>query len=298
MLNSIGFKGNASIYKNGKNVFNYSTATTHDTSYLINSVQKPFTAAMLMQEVKNNRINLNDVLSKYYSNISNSNKITILQLLEMKSGLSFTGSAYSTNPFISDENNIEYDAKYIKFNPLKYNKWDYEDINYIILGHILEKISGKSYQELFIDSFIKKLPLSNTGFALDTQPQLKKINFIEEKQNNIDLYDMHGSIGAAGIIMSNNDLYTSLKSLLNGDVLTSSESNTIYNLSNVNGNYRGGFYSYHGFLASNGGGYHYNTFVRISKDGKNAFIMQTNSGHSWSKESSTAYKIYHKVFDK
>ena len=295
-LDAIGFKGNASIYKDGKNVLNYTTANNSNTSYLINSVQKPFTSTLLMLAVKDKKINLDDKLSKYYPNISNSDKISIMQLLEMKSGLKYTGKSYSTDPFISDEKNIEYDSKYITFNPLKYNNWDYEDINYIILSHILEKVENDSYQNLFKKNFIDKLSLKESGFALDPSSELEKINFVKEKQNNIDMLDMHGSIGAAGVIMSNDDLYKTLSAILSDDYLNSSDRNTIFNLSNVNGNYRGGFYNYHGFLASNGGGYHYNTFVRISKDGKNAIIMQTNSGHSWSKESSVAYKIYHQMF--
>lgn len=249
-----------------------------------------------MLAVKNNKINLNDKLSKYYPNISNADNISLMQLLEMKSGLSYTGKSYSTNPFISDERNIEYDTKYIVFNPLKYNKWDYEDINYIILSHILEKVDKDSYQNLFKKNFIDTLSLTESNFALASPNELEKIHFIKEKQNNIDLLDMHGSIGAAGVIMSNDDLYKSLAALLSDKYLSSSERNVIFNLSSTNGNYRGGFYSYNGFLASNGGGYHYNTFVRISKDGKNAFIMQTNSGHDWSKESKVAYKIYHQMF--
>ena len=84
-INRLGIKGSVLVTSNMKPVLNYATNNSTDTSYLINSVQKSMTAAMVMREVQKGKLSLKDKLSKYYPNVAGAQKVRISNLLDMTS---------------------------------------------------------------------------------------------------------------------------------------------------------------------------------------------------------------------
>ena len=290
ILNNYNFLGNATIYSNGERLWNYTTANTLNTSYLINSVQKSLTAGLLMQQVRDGKISLTDKLSKYYSEIPNSDKITIMNLLEMTSGLSQVGNL-GTHPFVSDDANVLQVIKSIIYNKNNFDKWNYQDVNYVIISHILEKITDRSYESLYDDMYVKRLRLTNTHFMWSNNKD------IAPKKRKFDMDETHGLLGAGSIAMSNDDLYKVISSLLNGTLLSMDEKKLIYAPGNNSTSYRGGLYNRERYYSSNGAGYGYYSFIRISKDGKNAVVLQTNSGKNYSESRDNAMKIFNLIFD-
>ena len=145
MLNSFGFKGNATFYKDGKRIWNYTTEGNIDSAYLINSVQKAYTGVMVMNAVNEGKLSLDDKVAKFYPNVPNAGNISILNLLEMTSGLSEQGS-FGNNPFKNDDDNAQKTIQDMHFDDQSFNKWNYQDVNYVLLSHILEKATGRSYR--------------------------------------------------------------------------------------------------------------------------------------------------------
>lgn len=92
--------------------------------------------------------------------------------------------------------------------------------------------------------------------------------------------------------MSNDDFYKATSSLLNGDLLTAEERDTIFDKAEAKGHYRGGFYNSGKYYYANGAGYRYYTFIRISPNGEDAVIFQTNKGREWAKSKGMSNKIY------
>ncbi|MDE7057020.1 MAG: penicillin-binding protein, partial [Lactobacillus sp.] len=60
--------------------------------------------------------------------------------------------------------------------------------------------------------------------------------------------------------------------------------------------YRGGLYTKDGYYQANGAGYNYSSFIRISKDGKNAVILQTNV-NQYQECNDNATAIYNMLFN-
>ena len=79
-----------------KPVLNYATNNSTDTSYLINSVQKSMTAAMVMREVQKGKLSLDYKLSKYYPNVDGADSVKISNLLDMTSGLDLQQGLFSS----------------------------------------------------------------------------------------------------------------------------------------------------------------------------------------------------------
>lgn len=283
------FKGHVTIYTNGKQAYSATTANHASSAYLINSVQKALTAGMLMQQVNKGKIKLTDKVAKYYPKVPHAKKITILQLLRMTSGLTQKGSL-GTRPYKSDSANARKTIRSLRFNKKYYNKWHYADVNYVLISHILEKVTHKSYEKLFAQTYTKPLKLKNTRFIWHKHKNVaspaRKINYPE----------VHALLGAGSVAMSNHDLYRALSSLLNGKFFTFEQMKQLYHPGNSKSHYCAGFYNYAHYRGSNGADYGYYTIVRISKDGKNAVIFQTNRGKGFGTWKSRATKVYKKLF--
>ena len=111
-IDHVGVKGSVLVINHGKVLLNYATDNKPDTSYLINSVQKSMTAAMVMHEVEKGKLKLSDKLAKFYPNVEGADSVKISNLINMTSGLDLqTDQQLGTPEFISDEENIKHDAQ-------------------------------------------------------------------------------------------------------------------------------------------------------------------------------------------
>lgn len=88
--------GTVSIFKNGNEVYNKSFGfkniekklkANKETRYWIGSISKMYTATIIIQLIDEGKINYNTLLSVYFPNIPNAEKITIKHMLLHRSGL-------------------------------------------------------------------------------------------------------------------------------------------------------------------------------------------------------------------
>lgn len=300
-LDNAKVRGNVLVIKNNKPFLNYQNSyadydmkkeTLPNSSYLINSTQKVMTAVMLMKQVEKGRLSLSDKLSKFYPQVPFADKISISQLLSMTSGLATRPRAIlGTSTFKSNQAGIRYDIKKnIILSPKLYNKRYYDSFNYVLISGILEKITHKTYEQLFTATYIKPLALKHTAFAWSKPAKMLEIGAVNSYQSldnvsnplvkvNIDINQLHGLVGAGNIYMSNADLYKTIRYILQGKIISNQSIKELFNkVNNKNdgSNYMGGFYNFVSFKSCNGYGYGFSNFVRISKDGSNAIIVQTN----------------------
>ncbi len=150
------------------------------------STGKTFAAAMAMQLIKEGRISLDDKIEKYlgketwFARLPNARDVTIRQLMNHTSGLvryefkkEFT-DFLTANPYKvwTPEDRLAYlfDEK----PPFEAGKgWDYSDTNYIVLGMIIERLTGKKFYDEAYKRFIKKFKLNDT--IAQEGPELKGV---------------------------------------------------------------------------------------------------------------------------
>lgn len=298
LLNKQNVQGSVLVVKNGQKKYTYARGwanqekdqvNTANTSYMIDSVQKSMTAVMVMREVEKGKLKLSDKLNKYYSSVPNAKKITIEQLLLMTSGLGTRpGSVLGSPTFESNQAGINYDIKHnLVYLPKMYGQRYYDSINYVLLSGILEKVTNKTYEKLFEETYTKRLNLKHTAFAWESSKKLKQINFAQaykyvgDSEGDmapvaLNTNEIHGELGAGSIAMSNGDLYKTLKAMVDGTLLTKSSMKKLFTGSATSHHYGGGFYDMAGYRGANGAGSGYHAFVRISDDGQDVIIVQTN----------------------
>ncbi|MCL2072640.1 MAG: beta-lactamase family protein [Marinilabiliaceae bacterium] len=140
--------------------------TDRNTTYNAFSVTKTFTALAVMQLAECGKIDLNKPIIDYLSDFQYGTEITIKQLLNHTAGipnpiplswihLDSEQNSFDRNQFfkpVFDKNNK------IKSKPDE--KFSYSNLGYIILGQLIESVSGKTYEEYVFEFIIQKLPIS------------------------------------------------------------------------------------------------------------------------------------------
>jgi CubicO group peptidase (beta-lactamase class C family) len=117
----------------------------------IGSVTKQFAAAALLRQVDAGKARLDDPLSKFLPDYPKGSQITLLQLLNHTSGVkSYTGiPGYMNGPIRRDLSTAELIQEFrdqpVDFAPGE--KWAYNNSGYVLLGAVVEAISGKSWHE-------------------------------------------------------------------------------------------------------------------------------------------------------
>ncbi|MGR5911309.1 serine hydrolase domain-containing protein [Bacillus pacificus] len=142
-----------------------------DFRFRIGSVTKTFVATVLLQLAGENRLNLDDSIEKWLPGVIQGNgydgkQITIRQVLNHTSGIADyiqskdfdimdTKKSYTAEEFVKMGISLPPD-----FAPGK--GWSYSNTGYVLLGILIEKVTGNSYAEEIEDRIIEPLDLSNT----------------------------------------------------------------------------------------------------------------------------------------
>jgi CubicO group peptidase (beta-lactamase class C family) len=161
------------IIKNGEIIKtgNYGLANLQDsvavdsrTLFTINSITKAFTGIAIMQLVESGKINLSAPVSSYLKNLPDSwRTVTIQQLLSHISGL----------PDIVDEdeatiispNGLEESWKKVQTLPMAFKpgeKFSYNQTNYLLLGRIIDTLTGMPFTEFITKEQLLKADMPNT----------------------------------------------------------------------------------------------------------------------------------------
>lgn len=142
-----------------------------DDRVRIASITKTFTATAILLQVQRGRLSLGDRLSEFVSGVPNGGRITIRQLLAMRSGIyDFTsderfGEEFERNPRMRfDLGDVLAIIRRHKplFEPGA--RTSYADSNYYLLGAILERVSGMSAARAITEEVIEPLGLKHTSF--------------------------------------------------------------------------------------------------------------------------------------
>src|SRR2546430_2042661 len=150
-----------------------------DTHFRIASNTKTMTAAVIVLLAEEGKLSLDDPVSKYVPGVPDGAKITITELLKMRSGL----YSYDDDPEFwaildRDPNKVWSPAEVlaIAFKHPPYfppgTAFHYSNANYALLGLIVEKIDGKPLASCFQDRLFGPLGLKDTLLPASTSNTL------------------------------------------------------------------------------------------------------------------------------
>lgn len=171
------FSGAVLVTKNGKLILSgaYGSADREkkipnalNTKFRIGSMNKMFTAVSILQLVEAGKIKLSEPLGKYitdYANKEAASKVSIEQLLTHTGGTGdIFGPEFQTHRkdlrSLQDYVNL-YGKRGLEFAPG--SRWEYSNYGFLLLGVVVERVSGKSYYDYVRENVYTPAGMSSTG---------------------------------------------------------------------------------------------------------------------------------------
>ena len=196
-----GFNGNVLIAENGTVVyqksFGYADLTTKrpNTSvsvFTIASITKTFTATAILQLAEQGKLSVNDPVKQHLPEFPYPT-VTIRHLLSHTSGIPSYGPSFDSIRLAHPDTvftNKDILPRYALMKPaLTYapgDNGDYQNINFIILAILIERVTGMPYQE-YIKTFIfKPAGLTQTIF-----PKFAFYHYTPEEKQNLSISYHH-----------------------------------------------------------------------------------------------------------
>ena len=144
---------------------------TPDVHQRIGSVNKTFTVSLLLQAAADGLLSLDDTIDQYVEDIPNGDEITLRQMGTMTSGIaSYTFNEQFQEELFSNPQRIWSPEEVAQigiedspaFDPG--TEFQYSNTNTVLLGLVLQQVSGKRLGELYREGIIEPLGLRGTSF--------------------------------------------------------------------------------------------------------------------------------------
>ena len=198
-----------------------------ETKFRIGSMTKQFTAASILLLEERGKLSTGDYVKKYMPDAPAAwEKITIYNLLTHTSGIpSFTSFPdYRTSeatPTTPKGLVDRFRDKSLEFQPGE--KWNYSNSGYVLLGYLLEKISGQSYADFVTENIFKPLGMKDSGYDSNSAVIPRRATGYSPSPKgpvNSGYIDMTIPFSAGALFSSTHDLLLWEQALYSGKVLS------------------------------------------------------------------------------
>jgi CubicO group peptidase (beta-lactamase class C family) len=240
------FNGTALVAENGKIIYKgafgmanmeWSIPNTPDTKFRLASITKQFTATLTLELVQQGKIKIDgkitDYLPDYRKDVGD--KVTIHHLLTHTSGIpSYTSQPgffenVSRNPYKVADFVKKYASGNLEFEPG--SKYSYNNSGYFLLGAIIEKVTGKTFEQALKEYILDPAGMKNSGYDHhDTLISKRATGYVktENGYNNSAYLDMSIPYAAGSMYSTVEDLYLWDQALYTEKLLSSASKDLMY----------------------------------------------------------------------
>jgi D-alanyl-D-alanine carboxypeptidase len=226
--------GAVSVAKDGKPVLRkgyglanaeWDIPNTPDTKFRIGSITKQFTAVAILQLVEQGKLKLDDPIARHYDGAPAAwEKVTIHHLLNHTSGIpsytnikGFFQSSGSRNPLTSAEIVKITQDKPLEFEPG--SQYNYNDSAFVLLGHLVEKLSGMKYDAYLREKILTPAGLTDTGYDWTGTVLRKRASGYSPDGTNTTYLDMTLPHGAGAMYSTVDDMVQWDRALIAGKLI-------------------------------------------------------------------------------
>ena len=207
------------VYQKGHGMANmeWDIPNSTNTKHRLGSVSKQFTAMLILQLASDGKLDLQAPINNYLPDYPNAHEtpITTHHLLTHTSGIpnytAFTDffKDMSRNPYSPDEFVETFKDKKLDFMPGE--KFSYSNSGYFLLGALIEKISGKSYETMLHENIFTPLNMNDSGYDNHKDILKNRATGYEKYGDgfiNSNYIDMSIPYAAGSLYSTVEDLYT------------------------------------------------------------------------------------------
>ena len=144
---------------------------TTDVHQRIGSVTKTMTGSVILQLAQEGRLSLDDTIDEYVDGVPNGAEVTLRQLANMTSGVaSYTRSTAFTDKYFAEPETVFTPDELLAVGlaqPALFppgTQFDYSNTNTILLGKVIEKVTGQDVAEVFQERIFTPLALTGTSW--------------------------------------------------------------------------------------------------------------------------------------
>ncbi|MES2463120.1 MAG: serine hydrolase domain-containing protein [Armatimonadota bacterium] len=221
-------------YTVAKGTANLSTgeARATDTPFRIASISKTFTATAIYLLVDQGRLSVGDKLAKWYPDFPKADRITVDDLLRMRSGIvDSAGEPFVAEYFDNPTTSLTVEDMITRASALSKNTSGdpntatvYTNVNFQLLQRIAEKVSGQPLQDFIRDRIAGPLGLGSTYYATDNNLPGPNHGYSADLAGNLTdktILNPAPAGGAGAVISTLADLRVYTRALGRGDLLRS-----------------------------------------------------------------------------
>lgn len=238
------------ISKNGKIIYKKAFGLSNlelnlpmhtENVFEIASITKQFTAIAILMLMEKGKLNLDDQLSTFIPDYpTNGYKITIHHLLTHTSGIKDFTRVKGLNAIATQQLAPLDLIDFFKNEPMDFapgEEMKYNNSGYILLGYIIEKVSGQSYASFVEDQIFKKLGMKSSIYGSHREVIKNRASGYHNKGRYVNRTQVsHSFAYSAGGLMSNvNDMFIWQEAIKNNLLIkkkTTKKAFTNYTLNN------------------------------------------------------------------
>lgn len=274
------FNGSALIAQNGKVIMKKGFGSANmewnipnepNTKFRLGSITKQFTAFLIVALAEQGKLKLDVPISTYLPDYpkATADKITLHHLLTHTSGIpNYTSlpnffKDKSRNPYTPEEFVKTFSDLPLEFTPGE--KFNYSNSGYFLLGYIIEKVSGKSYEQYLQETIFTPLKMVNSGYDHSETILPNRATGYEKrgkKITNSPYLDMSIPYAAGSLYSTVEDLYLWDQSLYTNQLLSSKSMESLFNT----------------YIKAGKGSYGYGWFIDQTNDASPLKVVQHGGG--------------------
>lgn len=226
------FSGTVLLARNGKVVLSKGyglanretdTPNTVQSKIRIASLTKQFTAVGILMLQEKGKLSVSDSLCKYIENCPQSwQAVTLHHLLTHTSGITTrTNYPADRKPLTRLESIVWLKSQPMDAEPGR--EFNYNNSGYVLLGLVIEKVSGQLYAEFLRENIFAPLKMTNTDYDFNAVVVPNRASgYAPTKRGvkNSDYIDMNDPFSAGGLYSTAEDLYRWQQGLANGRLIS------------------------------------------------------------------------------
>jgi D-alanyl-D-alanine carboxypeptidase len=206
-----------------------------DNHFRIGSITKTFTVTALLQLADDKTLTLDDLISHYLPFVPDGEKITLRMLANMTSGLySYTFDDAWVKELLENPERVWTPRELVDVafkHPLNFTpgtQWEYSNTNTVLLGMVIEKVTGQQMAEVFRQRIFEPLGLSQTSWPTSSAmpepfPHGYSEQTLDGKQADVTFRNPSWAWGVGNLISTLADLKIYAKAIATGERLISKD---------------------------------------------------------------------------
>ena len=140
--------------------------------FQLGSMTKQFTAIAILMLQEKGELSTDDAISKYITDYPAGSKITIHHLLTNTSGIKDFTKMKSLQDIAQKEMTPKMIVDFFKNEPVDFlpgERFEYNNSGYVLLGYIIELVSGETYKDFIDKQIFQKAGMDQSRYASDWQ---------------------------------------------------------------------------------------------------------------------------------